>query len=231
MYSNNPPGKPVYKNFGNPDLLTRLSPGCKVLDVGCGAGDNARLIKIRYPNCEIYGITHSYAEREIAQFWMNKCWLADLENINDLKALIDDQVFDVILCSHVLEHLRDPAAILAYLVKYLKPGGEVLIAVPNVLNYRTRCKFLMGKFEYQTTGILDETHLKFFTYFTADRYLLQNVPELKLIEKSVTGSVPLWIFRRYLFPMFLNRSIDKLGSRILPNLFGSEVIIHAKKVI
>jgi hypothetical protein len=90
-----------------------------------------------------------------------------------------------------------------------------------------RWQFIRGDFEYKLDGVLDDTHLRFFTYRTADRYLLGKSPELKLVSKSVTGSVPQWWLRRYLLPKRWSACIDALGCRIWPNLFGDQVLLKA----
>ena len=131
--------------------------------------------------------------------------------------------------SHVLEHLQDPAAVLARFSRLLRSRGQVLIAVPNILSWRMRAQFLLGRFEYGSAGELDDTHLRFFTYFTADQYLLSKSPDLQVASKAASGSVPLWWLRRHFFPQVWNEYIDQWGCRHWPNLFGDQVIIKAVK--
>ena len=131
--------------------------------------------------------------------------------------------------SHVLEHLKNPALVLARFVKLLESGGGVIIAVPNVLQWRQRVQFLRGRFEYESAGVLDDTHLRFFTYFTAAPYLLADCPELTVTHQSAPGSVPLWWLRRYLLPADWCAAVDRFGSQRWPNLFGGQVIIKAIK--
>lgn len=218
----------VYSNQGNPPLIDLLGKGCNcLLDIGCGAGDNAALIKSRYSECEVFGITHSAVEADLARKHMAQCWVFDIEN--ELPADLDHQSFDVLIFSHVLEHLRNPAVALARFSRLLRSGGEVLIAVPNVLSWRMRAQFLLGRFEYESAGGLDDTHLRFFTYFTADQYLLSKSPDLQVTTKSASGSVPLWWLRRYIFPQRWAGYIDQWGCRHWPNLFGGQVLIKAVK--
>jgi len=218
----------VYSNQGNPPLIDLLGKSCKrLLDIGCGAGDNAALVKSRYSECDLFGITHSATEAELAQRYMNRCWVFDIEG-----KLPDDlahQSFDALIFSHVLEHLRDPAVVLARFSQLLRSGGQALIAVPNVLSWRMRVQFLLGRFEYESVGVLDDTHLRFFTYFTADQHLLSKSPDLKLTNKVADGSVPLWWLRRHVFSRRWTAYIDQWGCRHWPNLFGGQVLIRAVK--
>lgn len=218
----------VYCNAGNPPLINLLDKGCnKLLDIGCGAGDNAVLIKSAYNECSVYGITYSHAEAGHAQNRMVKCWVFDIEN--RLPSDLADQHFDCLVFSHVLEHLREPAQVLARFSRLLRKGGQVLIAVPNVLSWRMRLQFLKGNFTYESAGVLDDTHLRFFTYFTADQYLLSLSPDLEVTYKSASGSVPLWWLRRHVFPQAWCEVIDQWGCRHWPNLFGGQVLISAVK--
>jgi SAM-dependent methyltransferase len=218
----------VYANRGNAPLLGLLSPGAKaILDVGCGAGDNAAALKSINPGCAVYGITFSAREAAIARRFLDNCWVLDVEQ--PLPSYLCSSRFDAIILSHVLEHLRDPAKVLESLVPLLREGGEVLIAVPNILVWRMRLHFLTGRFEYDRSGALDDTHLRFFTYDTADRYLLARSDTLRLTTKAVSASVPLWWLRRVL-PRGWVRALDGLGGRLRPNLFGDQVLLRAVKV-
>jgi 2-polyprenyl-3-methyl-5-hydroxy-6-metoxy-1,4-benzoquinol methylase len=177
-----------------------------MLDVGCGAGDNAALIKSRDPTCEIYGITYSASEAALARQHMASCWVLDIEA--ELPADLIQKKFNAILFSHILEHLREPAAVLSKFSALLENGGVILIAVPNVLSWPMRWQLLRGNFEYQSAWLLD---------------LLSQSKNLRLISKTVTGSVPLWWLRRYIFPKRFSEYIDSLGCRYWPNLFGAQI--------
>jgi 2-polyprenyl-3-methyl-5-hydroxy-6-metoxy-1,4-benzoquinol methylase len=217
----------IYSNAGNTSLIDLLEPDAsRVLDVGCGAGDNAALIHSRFPDSDIFGVTHSDAERALAERHMRRCWVFDIES--DFATELDGQTFDVIIFSHVLEHLRDPARVLARYRPLLRRGGTILVAVPNVLCWPQRWKFLRGRFEYESSGIMDDTHVRFFTYLTADKYLLSQIPDASVTYKGATGSVPLWILRRHLLPKSWSNAIDRWGTAHWPNLFGSQVLIKAR---
>jgi 2-polyprenyl-3-methyl-5-hydroxy-6-metoxy-1,4-benzoquinol methylase len=220
--------KLVYKNNGNFDLIKIIDFNNRLfLDVGCGAGDNSRLIKARCPLAKIDGITYSKEEATLAGLILDRCWVLDLEE--PIPQFLMNQSYDCIIFSHVLEHLKNPEIIVQKFFDLLRPGGELIIAVPNILSWRMRLQFLVGNFTYVKAGELDETHLRFFTYYTADNYLFQRTSNLKLIFKKASGSFPLWILRRYLFPNFIVCYIDRFACELFPNLFGSQILIKAIK--
>lgn len=223
-----PPTERVYTNYGNVPLINLLAGTYgRVLDVGCGAGDNAALVKSRHPECEVYGITHSSSEASIAEKFMSKCWVMDIES--DLPEELRAEKFDVMIFSHVLEHLRNPDVVVARFLQMLTSGGQTLIAVPNVLSFKMRLRFLRGNFQYEPAGVMDDTHLHFYTYFTADQYLLAKAPNLKVSDKAVDGNFPLWVLRRHLLPAETRKRIDSWGLHHWPNLFGHQVVIRAVK--
>lgn len=219
----------VYRNSGNRALLALLDPACvTILDVGCGAGDNARLSRELGFQRKFYGITLSPAEREKASPSMEQCWIADVEesSLEFLKELR----FDSIMFSHVLEHVKDPTAVVSKFLPLLKTRGIILVAVPNVLSWRQRLLFLFGRFEYQADGVMDNTHLRFFTYHTAQHCLPAESSSVKIVVKKVDGSVPLWVLRRYLFSSKASRWFDRMGCALFPNLFGTQILIKAEKI-
>jgi hypothetical protein len=71
----------------------------------------------------------------------------------------------------VLEHLIEPAAVLAHFRSYLRPGGRVLVSVPNVAHARVRLDLARGRFDYRDYGVLDRTHLHFYTFSSAQELM------------------------------------------------------------
>jgi 2-polyprenyl-3-methyl-5-hydroxy-6-metoxy-1,4-benzoquinol methylase len=218
----------VYKNDGNDALLRLLGPDCRdVLDVGCGSGDNARLIRKQLPGCEIDGITHSRPEAALAGRQMRDCWVFDVEG--PIPGAVELRMYDAVIFSHVLEHFRDPAGIVSAYSAYVKPSGLILIAVPNILSWRMRARFLRGDFTYAASGPLDNTHLRFFTFLTADELLLGETPALSLEQKVADGSFPLWWARRGLLPKSACSRVDSWACRRWPNLFAEQILLKARK--
>lgn len=219
----------VYENAGNEGVVRLIDPECRtILDVGCGSGDNARLSRQMGHECKFYGITLSAQERRSALSWMDECWVEDIET-SSLDCLSGWE-FDSLMFSHVLEHVRDPVNVVTKFLPFLKPNGTVLIGLPNVLFWRQRLLFLMGKFEYKSEGLMDETHIRFFTYFTAQNCLPNDKSGLRMMTKVGDGNVPQWFLRSHLFPTPLSVWVDRMGCKLFPNLFGFQILITARKL-
>jgi 2-polyprenyl-3-methyl-5-hydroxy-6-metoxy-1,4-benzoquinol methylase len=215
-----------YTNAGNSGILQFLEESDhSILDIGCGAGDLGKLIRQQFRLSTVTGVTCSPVERQHALENLNRCFCLDIEQ--DSLSSFKDQIFDVIIFSHVLEHLVDPVASIKRLLPFLKKGGKILIALPNIANWRQRWQFTLGKFEYTESGVMDKTHLHFYTFYTAPEYLIDPIAQLEMKSHSVSGSVPLAFFRNYLLSQGLREKIDKLGCQWNPNLFGGEILISA----
>ena len=201
----------------NPAILVRIPPDARrVLDVGCGDGALGRAIKARRPT-EVVGVTCSGEEARRARGILDEVVSADLESA-DLAHL---GTFDCIVCSHVLEHLREPARVLSRLRNNLASDGIVLIALPNTLHYRQRLAFLAGRFRYTDGGLMDRTHYRFFDWDTA-RGLVREAG-LHLVEARADGGFP---GSRFLGPL-ARRSIARLSASC-PGLFGVQFVLTAK---
>lgn len=210
----------VYENTGNAALLALAPPvPGRALDCGCGAGANARLL--RENGWEVTGITLSPGERELAAPHCARVVLADLEES------LPDEVgsgYDLVVLSHVLEHLRRPERVLAAVKRLLRPDGVVLVALPNFLFYPIRLRVLVGRFEYERDGILDETHLRFYTFASGAALLERS--GLRLLDAHAEGGFPLWRIRN-LLPGAVVARIDAFACRWRPGLFGRQSLYRA----
>ncbi|PZX45759.1 methyltransferase family protein [Roseinatronobacter thiooxidans] len=219
-----------YVNAGNDVVLSLVPAGVRrILDVGCGGGDNARHLRATHPGVEIVGLTHSEEEVEIARPYLDAIHVVDLDRgLSDAALEAWGAPFDLLLFSHVLENLIDPLATLRRCLTRLQPGGYAVIAVPNVLEWRTRMKFLRGHFVYTEHGILDRAHMRFFTYETASTELVAPIEGLALLDQRPRGALPLGPLRRIGAGRPLWSALDRAGLRRRPNLFSRETAILAR---
>ena len=93
--------------------------------------------------------------------------------------------FDVIVAADVIEHLSPPGEVLRDMLRVLRPGGQVLLSVPNFAHWYPRIRVAAGLFGYDRRGILDETHLRFFTRATLHR--LVRASGFEILQEQATG--------------------------------------------
>ena len=154
-------------------IIARLiQPGESLLDLGMGAGGLGRYISQRQP-LVADGVTLNPAEAELARAWYRSAWVADLDQ-SDLLALIGEHRYDVIVCADVLEHLKTPEKVLAQCRALLKPGGRLITSVPNAGYCGLVAELIQGDFRYRPEGLLDSTHLRFFTRKSLMRFFDDN---------------------------------------------------------
>jgi SAM-dependent methyltransferase len=137
----------------------------KILDVGTASGYLGKILQGK--GHSVSGIENDAATAEKARGYYDSFQLADLE----IYEFPYRREFDYILFADVLEHLRDPAAVLRKCLPALKESGKIIISVPNVANLVVRLSLLFGRFDYMDRGILDRTHLRFFTLRSLDKML------------------------------------------------------------
>jgi len=147
------------------DSLAKLArlvrPGSKVLDLGAGPGVLGRYLAEAL-HCVVDGVEYNPAAAAEAAPWYRRLECADLEQIA-LADLFAGCRYDFIICADILEHLRRPGDLLAQLTDLLAPDGRVLLSVPNVAHAGLIGELLAGDFRYRPEGLLDETHLRFFS--------------------------------------------------------------------
>lgn len=131
-----------------------------ILDIGCGEGVFSQELKKR-TNREVWGIEIIAQCAEKAKERLDRVMVGDIE-IDDFD--LPSDYFDCIICNDVLEHFKDPWSILRRLKNNLKKNGYVIASIPNVRYYKNIKALLLRKeWEYASAGILDFTHLRFFT--------------------------------------------------------------------
>ena len=157
--------------------------------------------------CDVTAVEISESAAQQSAIWADKQIIGDITN-SDTRSQIAGE-FDCILICDVLEHLTDPWETLRWSRSKLKSDGIVLASLPNIANYKIRLRLLMGEFEYTDFGILDDSHLRFFTHKTA----------IDLFEKSG--------YKITEFKGICQKPNEAKMARYLPWVFSYQFVIHA----
>ncbi len=194
--------------------------GQRILDVGSGPSELSRLLKKE--GNRIVGVDRAFPDNGDSGLELKIT--KDLEKDFNLDF---GREFDFILFLDVLEHLRDPARLLAKARNYLKPGGRVIVSVPNIAHWSIRLGLFFGSFRYGERGILDKTHLHFYTLSTFRRMLKEN--NYKVIHESATPLPLLDAFPILGFIAFRwIHWLDFLLTKLWKTLFGYQFIFVAQ---
>ena len=143
-------------------LLNLVPDGSNVLDIGCATGYMCSALK-EHKNCKITGIEIDANMASVAKKRCNDVIEGDIQSMDIKKELGEEAIFDVVLMADVLEHLADPGSVLQKIRPFLKEKGLLLVSVPNIAHSAIIFELLQGKFPYRKEGLLDYTHLRFFT--------------------------------------------------------------------
>ncbi|MDZ7372101.1 MAG: class I SAM-dependent methyltransferase [candidate division KSB1 bacterium] len=170
-----------------------------VLDVGCGEGNTAAYLKEKF-GAEVTGIEINAEAAAVARKKLDHLLQGPVEKAYELPK----NHFDLILCLDVLEHLVDPWAVLKRLAGCLKPEGYLLISLPNIQNWRVLIDLAFGRWDYTDSGLMDRTHLRFFTERTAKEMISAASLRIIRFRRSMGSEVKLFnlltlgLFRSFL---------------------------------
>ena len=154
---------PQYHDNPRVEIASFISePPALVLDVGCGGGATGRLLKQKFPGIRVVGIESNAAAAAQARQFLDDVIGEPIDTAPVRERLRNERVALVLLLD-VLEHLYDPWRSLLNVRSWLAPGTRVLASVPNVRNLVTLDDLAAGRWEYDRNGVLDITHLRFFT--------------------------------------------------------------------
>jgi SAM-dependent methyltransferase len=151
-----------YPDYANPELLERIPLTARtVLDVGCAQGALGMAYLRRNPLARVLGIDADAAAAAHAAQRLSQVACVNVEAVPMPFAVPEG--LDCIIYGDVLEHLVDPWRLLAEQAQYLAPDGCVLVCMPNVEHWSFALRLLNGSFDYEPDGLLDRTHLRWFT--------------------------------------------------------------------
>lgn len=174
------------ENNSHAFVLSFVGYNKSVLEVGCSSGYITKILVER--GCDVIGIEVDPDAASAAERWAERVVVGDIDE-GEVWNYVKDESFDVVVLGDVLEHLHDPLLSLREAVRKVKPSGFVVTSLPNVAHGDVRMSLLQGQFRYVDKGLLDRTHMKFFTLDSA-RELLTEAGLLPVDTKRVV--VPLF---------------------------------------
>src|SRR5262245_51350898 len=205
-------------------ILDWLGPGAgrRLLDVGAGEGILSRPL-----TDQGWRVTAIEADHEAAKAGAPHCERMIVASADGPLPDLGGP-FEAIVCADITEHLADPPATLRRLIPHLAPGGVVVVSIPNVAHLWIRLGLLAGRFDYADRGILDRTHLRFFTR----RSVLALLADAALtVERCTATPVPIY---QVVPPRWHGRGLAAIHAlsafvaRGLPRLFAYQFVVLAR---
>lgn len=190
-----------------------IPQGSRVLEIGCATGFMGEYF-IKKKHCEVIGVEKGKEEAKIARTKLTQVVEGDIENIETIQKLELLGKFDVVFASALIEHLKDPWKAIKTWKRFLKRNGVLIITTSNIAHWSIRFHILRGRFDYEEYGILDNTHLRFFTVDTFKKLVVDSGYIIDHFSIDPVGGG---------FP-----KISKMLSKLWPNLFAYQMLVVAK---
>jgi methionine biosynthesis protein MetW len=199
------------------DCIDRLSTGMvpknsKILELGAATGFMSEYFKHKL-NCTVDAVEIDPKAAKLAMAHCRRVITGSLDEAATWDRIRTNQKYDVVFASAIIEHLKNPDTILNSIKEVLKPDGILIITVPNIAHWRMRLHLLLGKWEYQDYGVLDRTHLKFFTYYTFQELINQSGFKIDEVKIDPAGGIKYF----------------NIIAKHFPNFYGHQIAIKATK--
>lgn len=190
-----------------PDNIDRLSTGLvgpkqKILELGSATGFMSEYFR-KHLGCKVVGVDINPAAKPDI--------VGDLSDATMWREIRRRAPYDLVFASAILEHLPRPETTLQLIKQVLKPKGKLIVTLPNFAHWRMRGNLLLGRFNYEDYGLLDRTHLRFFTYFTAQKLIKDAGFKIKTILIDPAGGMKYfdWLVKYW------------------PNLYAYQICLYA----
>lgn len=200
-----------------------------VLDIGCGGGATGKLIKEKFPGTRVIGIELNPRAAEQARSVLDDVVCASIDDVH-LAQHVGEVTIGTVLLLDVLEHLYDPWRALTRIRTWLAPDTRVLASVPNIRNLATLDELAAGQWEYGPHGVLDITHLRFFTRATLQRLFEETGYAVAHMEPLTQ---PTWVDRHVIARrpgrlVTRNLSIAFRNREDLEDLYAFQYVVDAR---
>ncbi|MDP2808965.1 MAG: glycosyltransferase [Rhodocyclaceae bacterium] len=177
-----------YHNWPRTQLFDLFShPPRRVLDIGCGAGATGKALKDAFPGVETFGVEVNKAAAGIARQRMDVVMEGKFEEVDLEGAGIAPGSLDTVIVADVLEHMYDPWHVLTRLKNYLSPDAQVIASIPNIRNLVVMEELAKGNWRYEEWGLLDITHIRFFTLNEIKRFFHETGYRVTQIKYNLDG--------------------------------------------
>lgn len=165
--------------------LRLVGKGKKVLELGCSVGTQSRILTEKF-DCDVTGVELNPLAAHQAEAYCSRVVVGNLDQI-DFDTEFHNQKFDVILCADVLEHIYDPTAMLSKVKSLISGTGYVVASIPNIVHISLIFEMLHGRFDYRDKGLLDESHIRFFTRSSLIRTFSEAGFKLDHFDRGLAG--------------------------------------------
>ncbi|SKC53259.1 methyltransferase domain-containing protein [Paraburkholderia hospita] len=183
-----------YHTPGRPNLVAMYSNDpAIVIDIGCAAGSTAALIKERFPTSQVWGIEMNRAAAQVASSKIDRVLVGKFEDFDLEREGIAKGTLDGVLLADVLEHMYNPWDVMVKLRPYMSPKGQLVLSIPNVRNLMLMDDLSKGKWTYAAAGLLDITHIRFFTLAEIVKFVAETGYRIVRAEHAIDGRLrDLW---------------------------------------